>query len=68
MSEPATAGTGFPMPGEPQHTRPLCGHCSEAIIHLAVWIDDHKRSAIFFCPHCGTAFGAQLLPEGLRNV
>ena len=49
----------------PRHTRPLCPHCGETILQLAVWIDDGKRSAIFFCGACGKAFGAQLLPEGL---
>lgn len=52
---------------EPQHTKPLCPHCEQAIATLAVWIDDAKRSAIFFCPHCGKAFGAPLLPEGLKE-
>jgi predicted RNA-binding Zn-ribbon protein involved in translation (DUF1610 family) len=52
----------------PQHTRPLCPHCGETIMQLAVWIDDAKRSALFFCPHCGKAFGAQLLPEGLPDA
>jgi hypothetical protein len=36
-------------------------------MQLAVWIDDDKRSAIFFCPDCGKAYGAQLLPEGLPH-
>ena len=48
------------------HHQPLCPHCGETIIQLAVWIDEGKRSAIFFCPHCGKAFGAQLLSEGLE--
>jgi predicted RNA-binding Zn-ribbon protein involved in translation (DUF1610 family) len=52
----------------PQHTRPLCPHCGETIMQLAVWIDDAKQTALFFCPHCGKAFGAQLLPEGLPHA
>lgn len=51
---------------EPYHTRPLCPYCAERIEQLAVWIDEYKRTALFFCPHCGKAFGAQLLPEGLK--
>ena len=52
---------------DPTHTKPLCPHCAETITQIAVSIDDAKCSAILFCPHCGKAFGAQLLPEGLKE-
>ena len=60
--------TPTPRQDAPQHTRPRCPHCGQAIKQLAVWIDDGNRSAIFFCPHCGKAFGAQLLPAGVPHA
>lgn len=44
-----------------EHHHPLCPHCHARFERLAVWIDEHKKTAIFFCPNCGSAFGAQLL-------
>ena len=41
--------------------RPLCPHCDEPMTQLTVWMDDARLPAIFCCPACGKAFGAQLL-------
>ena len=43
------------------YERPLCPHCEQTITQLAVWTDERNLSAIFFCPACGKAFGAQFL-------
>jgi len=43
------------------HQRPICPHCNELFERLAVWVDENKQTAIFFCPSCSKAFGAQLL-------
>jgi predicted RNA-binding Zn-ribbon protein involved in translation (DUF1610 family) len=45
------------------HSRPLCPHCGLTFDHLGVWTDEQGQTAIFFCPQCGTAFGAQLLKD-----
>jgi hypothetical protein len=46
---------------QPGQQRPLCPHCGVMIERLAVWSDDRGLTAIFFCPECAKAFGAQLL-------
>lgn len=47
----------------PDHPYPLCPHCGLKFDTLGVWTDEHGHTAIFFCPQCGKAFGAQLLKE-----
>ena len=38
-------------------SRPICPHCHATFERLAVWVDEHQRTAIFFCPECSKAFG-----------
>jgi uncharacterized Zn-finger protein len=43
------------------HIKPRCPYCEHVFARLGMWTDTLGLSAIFFCPHCGKAFGAQLL-------
>lgn len=55
-----------------RYQKPRCAQCEETFEQLGVWTDEHGLTAIFFCPNCGKAFGAQLLrslaPEELAAV
>lgn len=46
---------------ETYHPKPLCPYCEVTFDTVAVWIDETQRVAIFFCPVCQKALGAQLL-------
>jgi len=50
-----------------EQLRPMCPHCKETFETLGVWTDELKYTAIFFCPKCRAAFGAQILPQGLAS-
>ena len=43
------------------HQQPRCPYCEQTFAQLGVWTDDRQLTAIFFCSHCGKAFGAQFL-------
>lgn len=43
------------------YAKPRCAHCEVTFETLGMWTDSEQLTAIFFCPNCGKAFGAQLL-------